>query len=190
MSKQEEVYIFDEHTKNMWWVLVLTGILSVVFGFVAIIWPAITIGVLALLLAVFIGVTGVADIVNGIKSFSKGFFGAFLSIVVGLLLLGVSVYLLSNVGSGLAITTLVLVIALSFIVRGIVSIVIAFTEPDYKATRWINVTLGVLSVLAGLVVAWYPNAATLAWVWVIGFFAIVSGAMQIGLGLTAKDYKL
>ncbi|MEZ6331098.1 MAG: DUF308 domain-containing protein [Candidatus Saccharimonadales bacterium] len=188
MAKQSEVYMFDEHTKNMWWVLVLTGLLSVIFGFVAIIWPGITIGVLALLLAVYIGITGIADIVSGIRKFSTGFFAAALTLLVGLLFLGVSVYLLSNIGSGLAVMTLVLLIALSFIVRGVVAIVVAFADPDYRATRWLNVVVGSLSVLAGLVVAWYPSAATLAWVWVIGFFALVSGAMQIGLGFTAKDH--
>lgn len=188
MAKQSEVFVFDEHTKNMWWVLVLSGVLSVIFGFVAIIWPGITIGVLALLLAVYIGIYGVVDIVSGIKKFSSGFLSAALTTVVGLLFLGVSVYLLSNVGSGLAVATLVLVIALSFIVRGVVNIVVAFADPDYKATRWLNVVIGALSILAGLVVVWYPDAATLAWVWVIGFFALVSGALQIGLGFTAKDH--
>lgn len=188
MAKQSEVFLFDEHTKNTWWVLVLSGVLSVIFGFVAIIWPSITIGVLALLLAVYIGVYGVVDIVNGIKKFSSSFFAAALTTLVGLLFLGVSVYLLSNIGSGLAVATLVLVIALSFIVRGLVAIVVAFADPDYRATRWLNVVIGGLSILAGLVVVWYPNAATLAWVWVIGFFALVSGALQIGLGFTAKDY--
>lgn len=188
MAKQSEVFLFDEHTKNTWWVLVLSGVLSVIFGFVAIIWPGITIGVLALLLAVYIGVYGVVDIVIGIKKFSSGFFAAALTTLVGILFLGVSVFLLSNVGSGLAVATLVLVIALSFIVRGLVAIVVAFADPDYRATRWLNVVIGGLSILAGLVIVWYPNAAALAWVWVIGFFALVSGALQIGLGFTAKDY--
>lgn len=188
MAKQSEVFVFDEQTKNMWWVLVVSGVLSVIFGFVAIIWPGITVAVLALLLAVYIGVTGVVDIVNGIRRFGSGFMSAALTLLVGLLELGVAVFLLRNAGSGLAIATLVLLIALSFIVRGVVSIVVAFADPDYRATRWLNVVLGGLSILAGLVVVWYPGAATLAWVWVVGFFALVSGALQIGLGFTAKDH--
>jgi uncharacterized membrane protein HdeD (DUF308 family) len=188
MAKQSEVFAFDDQTKNMWWVLVLSGVLSVIFGFVAIIWPGITIAVLALLLAVYIGVNGVVDIVSGIRKFGSGFLAAALTLLVGLLQLGVAVYLLRNVGSGLAIATLVLLIALTFIVRGVVGIVVAFSDPDYRATRWLNVVLGGLSILAGLVVVWYPQAATLAWVWVVGFFALVSGALQIGLGFTAKDH--
>lgn len=187
MAKTNDVYLFDEDTKNMWWVLVVGGLLSVIFGFVAIIWPGITVGVLALLLAVYIGVNGVIDIVNGIKRLGKNVFNAILTLLLGFLEVGVSVYLLSNIGSGLAVATLALLIALSFIVRGLFIIVLAFADPDYKATRWLNVVMGALAILAGLVVVWWPGAATLAWVWVIGMFAIVAGALQIGLGFSAKD---
>lgn len=188
MAKQSEIYAFDEQTKSMWWVLVVTGLLSVIFGFVAIIWPGLTIGVLALLFAVWLGVSGVVDIVNGIRRFTSGVLAAMLMLLIGILQLGVSVYLLRNVGSGLAVATLVLLIALSFIVRGVVGIVISFADPDYRATRWLNVVMGGLSILAGLVIVWYPQAATLAWVWVVGLFALVSGALQIGLGFTAKEH--
>lgn len=187
MAKTEEMYLFDEDTKNMWWVLVVGGLLSVIFGFVAIIWPGITVGVLALLLAVYIGVAGVFDIVNGIKRLGKNVFNAILTLLLGLLEVGVSVYLLSNVGSGLAIATLALLIAISFIVRGIFLIVLAFGDPDYRGTRWLNVVMGALAIIAGLVVIWWPGAATLAWVWVVGMFAIVAGALQIGLGFSAKE---
>lgn len=182
-----ELYQFDDSTKNLWWALVLGGVLSVIFGFVAIIWPGITVGVLALLMAVFIGITGVLDLVHSIKQFGDNVFKGILQLVLGLLEVGVSVYLLSNVGTGLAVATLVLVIALSFIIRGILGIVMAFADPDYKATRWLNVAMSALAILAGLVIVWYPVSATLAWVWVIGLFAIISGAMQIALGFTAKD---
>jgi uncharacterized membrane protein HdeD (DUF308 family) len=187
MAKQAEVFAFDDQTKNLWWVLVVTGVLSVIFGFVAIIWPGITVGVLALLLAVYIGVQGVVDIVGGIRRFSSGVFAAMLVLLLGLLQLGVAVFLLSNIGSGLAIMTLTLVIALSFIIRGIFLVVVSFTDPDMRAARWLNVVMGALAILAGLVIIWYPGPATLAWVWVVGFFALVSGAIQIALGFSAKE---
>ena len=186
-STTSDLYQFDDNTKNMWWALVMGGVLSVIFGFVAIIWPGITVGVLALLLAVFIGVLGVLDIVHSVKQFGVNAFKAFLQLVLGLLEVGVGVYLLSNVGSGLAIATLILLLVLSFIVRGVITIVLAFADPDYKATRWLNVGVGALSVIVGLVIAWWPVGGTLAWVWVVGFFAIVAGAIQIALGFTAKE---
>lgn len=182
-----EVFEFEEHEMTAWWVPVVTGILSVIFGFVAMIWPAITVGVLALLLAVFIGVYGVMDIVRSVRAFSNGFFNGLLRMVLGLLEIGVSVYLLRHAGSGLAIATLALLIAISFITRGVIAIVLAFSAETSSGVRWFNIIMGGLAILAGMVVIWYPGAATLAWVWVLGFFAIVTGAMEIALGFTAKD---
>ena len=63
-TKSVEVFEFDETSKKSWWTLVVGGVVSVLFGFVAMIWPGITVGVLALLLAVFLGVVGVLDIVR------------------------------------------------------------------------------------------------------------------------------
>jgi uncharacterized membrane protein HdeD (DUF308 family) len=187
MAKNANVLEFDQDSKNLWWVLVLTGVLSVIFGFVAIIWPEITVGVLALLFAVFIGVNGVVDVVNGIRKLGKSVFSGLLNLLIGFLAIGVSVFLLSNVGSGLALATLVLVISLSFIVRGVLVMVLSFSEPDLHSSRWFGFFIGTLSILAGLVIAWYPVGATLAWVWVVGLFALITGAMQIAVGLTAKD---
>lgn len=182
-----EVYEFEEDDKRAWWTLVVGGIISVLFGFVAIIWPGITVGVLALLLAVYIGVDGVINIVRSVRKFGSSFFSGLLRLVLGLLEVGVSVYLLRHVGSGLAIATLALVIAISFIARGIVGIVLAFDSESSDGVRWFNAIIGALAILAGLVVVWYPGAATVAWVWVVGFFALVAGSMEIALGFMAKD---
>ena len=180
------VYKFEEDDQRAWWMFVVGGIISVIFGFVAMIWPGITVGVLALLLAVFVGVYGVIDIVRSVKKFEQSFFSGLLRLLLGLLEVGVSVYLLRHVGSGLAIATLALLIAISFITRGVIGIVLAFDAETSSGVRWFNAIIGGLAILAGLVVIWYPGAATLAWVWVIGFFALVNGAMEIALGFAAK----
>ncbi|MBP9813177.1 DUF308 domain-containing protein [Candidatus Saccharibacteria bacterium] len=189
MAKKEtmEVFEFDETSKNAWWTLVIGGLISVVFGFVAMIWPGITVGVLALLLAVFLGVYGVLDIVRSLKKFKDSFLSGFLTLVLGLLEVGVSVFLLSNVGSGLAIATLALLVAISFIVRGVIGMVLAFDSASSTGTRWLNGGVGALAIIAGLVIVWYPVSGTLAWIWVVGLFAIIGGAFEIALGFMAKE---
>ncbi len=189
MAKQQtnEVFDFDEASRNVWWTLVLGGLISVIFGFVAMIWPGITVGVLALLLAVFLGVYGVLDIVRSLKKFKDSFLSGFLGLVLGLLEVGVSVFLLSNVGSGFAVATLALLVAISFIVRGVIGMVLAFDSAASSGTRWLNGGVGALAIIAGLVIVWYPVSGTLAWIWVVGLFAIISGAFEIAMGFMAKD---
>lgn len=189
MVKQQtvEVFEFDEVSRNAWWTLVIGGLISVIFGFVAMIWPGITVGVLALLLAVFLGVYGVLDIIRSLKRFKDSFLSGFLSLVLGLLEVGVSVFLLSNVGSGFAIATLALLVAISFIVRGVIGMVLAFDSNSSSGTRWLNGGIGALAIIAGLVIVWYPVSGTLAWIWVVGLFSIIAGAFEIAMGFMAKD---
>ena len=186
-SQSVEVFEFDETSKKVWWTLVLGGIISVIFGFVAMIWPQITVGVLALLLAVFLGVYGVLDIVRSLRRFKDSFLSGALSLILGFLEVGVSVFLLRHVGSGLAVATLALLVAISFIVRGVIGLVLAFDSTSSNGTRWLNGAIGLLAIVAGLVIVWYPVAGVTAWVWVVGMFAIIAGAMEIAIGFMAKD---
>lgn len=185
-SKEIEVFEFDETSKKTWWTLIIGGLVSVVFGFVAVIWPGITVGVLALLLAVFLGVVGVLDIVRSLHKFKSGFLGGLLTMLLGFLEVGVAMYLLHNRGSGIAVATLGLLVGISFIVRGVLGAVLAFDSQSSTGTRWINAILGLLAIVVGMVVVYYPVAGALAWVWVVGLFAIVAGAFEIGFGFMAK----
>jgi uncharacterized membrane protein HdeD (DUF308 family) len=187
-TKSVEVFEFDETSKKSWWTLVVGGVVSVLFGFVAMIWPGITVGVLALLLAVFLGVVGVLDIVRSFRKFNHSFMSGFVSLLLGVLSVGVSVFLLSRVGSGLAVATLALLVAISFIVRGVLGMILAFDSSESSnGTRWMNGIVGALAIVAGLAIVWYPVEGTLVWVWVVGLFSIIAGAFEIALGFMAKD---
>jgi uncharacterized membrane protein HdeD (DUF308 family) len=184
---RKQVHVFEEDDKGIWWMFVLTGLVSVVFGFVSIIWPRLTVGVFALLIAVFIGINGVIDLSRSMRKMLHNLFSGTLRALLGLLEIGVAVYLLRHVGSNIAIATLALFIAISFVTRGIVGIVLAYDAKISSSVRMYHFITGGLAVLAGLVVAWYPGPATLAWVWVVGFFALVSGAMEITIGYMIKE---
>lgn len=188
MAKQtDEVFVFDESSKKVWWTLVVGGVVSVIFGFVAMIWPGVTVGVLALLLAVFLGVYGVLDIIRSFKKFKDSFLSGLLTLVLGFLEVGVAVFLLRHVGTGLAVGTLALLVAISFVVRGIIGVVLAFDSAASAGTRWLNAAIGALAIVAGLVIAWYPQAGLTAWIWVVGMFAIIAGSLEIAVGFMAKD---
>jgi uncharacterized membrane protein HdeD (DUF308 family) len=187
MAKAQEVYVFDEVTKDTWWTLVVGGVLTVIFGFVAVIWPGITVGVLALLFAVLLGVLGVIDIVRSVRAFKTGFLNGAMRAVLGVLELGVSIFLLNRVGTGIAVATLGLVIALSLIVRGVVGVVLAFDKEASSGVRWLDGLVGGAAIIAGLVIVWYPVKGAIAWVWVLGLFALVAGAIEIATGFMARD---
>lgn len=173
--------------RSEWWVLILRGFAAILFGFAALIWPGITLGVLVLLVALIVGVLGVADIITGVRWLIKTKWNGFMWLVLGFLEIGVAVFFLRRIGTGIAVLTFVLLLSLALIVRGLVSLVEAFDRKVATATRWLSIIMGLLAIVAGVVITVYPDRATLAFVWVLGLYALIIGAMEIALGLMAKE---
>jgi uncharacterized membrane protein HdeD (DUF308 family) len=170
-----------------WWMPVVLGIASVLFGFAALIWPGLTIGVMAALMAILFAVYGIVDIVVGIKRVKIDTLTGVLTVLLGVLQLGIAVYLFHHRGSGLTIALFVLLIAIGFIVRGVIGVFSAFSSEVSSGWRWVNVILGLLYIIAGIYIINYPVQGSLAFVWVLGLLALITGPLYIALGLELKD---
>lgn len=165
-----------------WWLILLRGIAALVFGILALSRPGITLAVLVLLFGVYALVDGVFSVV-GAASGWRHREDRWLLLLEGLLGIGAGFVTLQAPG----ITTLALVffIAAWALATGILRIVAAIRlRKEIKGEIWM-----VLSGLAGIVFAFLvmerPAAGALALVWLIGWFAIVMGAM-----LTLLSFKL
>jgi uncharacterized membrane protein HdeD (DUF308 family) len=176
----------DVNSRSEWWVLIVRGFAALLFGFAVLVWPSVTLGILVLLVALLVGALGVTDTVTGVRWLIKEKWNGFMWLVLGFVEVGVTVFLLQRVQS-VAVLTFVLLVALAFVLRGLVAIVEAFDQKAATVTKWFSVVVGVLAVAAGVVVAVYPNRANLDFVWVFGLFALLTGAMETAIGLMAKE---
>ncbi|WOF45010.1 DUF308 domain-containing protein [Sphingopyxis indica] len=57
-------------------------------------------------------------------------------------------------------------------------------------SHWLDILLGILSILAALFVFWNPLAGALALVWIIGGFIILSGALEFAGGLQSRHHRV
>lgn len=170
--------------QDMWWILLLEGLFLLLFGFVAIGWPGLTVVTLVFAFAIYILLSGVLNIVHSIVG-TKNHGYWFLTLIMGIIEVAVGVYALNN--PGLTIAVLVLLIGFTFIVRGVLGIVSAFS-PMYKDThKLLLIVVGVLSVLAGIIILRYPLVGTLAFTWVIGVYALIAGAIMVALSISVKE---
>ena len=53
---------------HYWWLVVLRGVLAIIFGVLAFIWPDITIGALVLLFGIYALVDGISALASGIAN--------------------------------------------------------------------------------------------------------------------------
>lgn len=168
---------------DYWWVLTLRGALAIVFGIAAVFWPGITLLTLLYLFSAYILVSGIVDIVHGIGSIFRRA-SWFLVLILGLVELGVGVYLLRH--PGVTFATFILLIGFMLIIRGVFEGIAAFSDNLSSTNRVLMIIVSLVALLAGIVLLFQPEKAGVAFVWILGLYALVVGPVLIALSLDLK----
>lgn len=163
-----------------------SGAFSILAGVLVLVWPGITLVTLVLLISIWLLVSGVFSLIQGIMSINKGGWAWLALCGLGILQLGVGAYLVQR--PGVTALTVVTLLGLLFVVQGFVFVVRTFTTPNVDGgQRALSMLFGVLSLIAGVWVWRYPLQGGLAFVWLVGLYAIVSGALQIAAAAKADQ---
>jgi len=173
-----------ELVKKMWWVLAVRGVLGILFGVFAIAWPGATLAGLIVALAIYALVDGVLTLVAAIRRYPAGEPWA-LSFLDGLL--DLAFFALMVVAPAQSTATLWFITAGWAIGSGIVAIV-GGVASVYPIGGALVSEVGIASALLGMWMIAWPKAAAFALSWMIGLYAIVSGALF--LGLAAQMHRL
>jgi len=160
------------------------GIVSVIFGVLAFIWPGITVLALTLLYGAYAFLDGALCLTAAVtgsndKSTSTGWL-----LFVGIL--GVAVGVLTFAWPGLSAFTLVTLIGAWALMIGIFEIVGAIRLRKEIEDEWLLILSGAISVLFGLAILLAPGAGALALVWAIGAYAIAAGVLMAGFALRLR----
>ena len=158
--------------------LVLQGIVAIVFGISAVFWPGLTTEILVYLFAAFLLIDGVIALIWGLMKL-KNVMRTTLIILLALLELGVGLYLIRN--PEVAFATVILILGFALIVRGVFSFVHAFAGIESSTVKTMHAILGVLGVVIGIFILAQPVAGGLAFIWVLGLYALISGPVMIAM---------
>ena len=164
-----------------WWLLLLRGILAIIFGVLAFLWPGLTIIILTALFAAFALVDGIVALVVGIHA--RWWMEALLGV------LGIIAGILAFSFPHLTALTLLLIIAVWAIVRGIFEIAAAIQLRKVMANEWALIFAGVCSIIFGIILFARPAVGALAVVWIIGFWAFVLGIFEIMLSFKVRRHQ-
>jgi uncharacterized membrane protein HdeD (DUF308 family) len=163
-----------------WWMPVVRGAAAILFGALAVIWPGIS-----LLALVFLwGAYAVADGVFGLMLAAGAGAGGRRwgwPLVEGLLSIGAG--LVAFIWPGMTALVLLVLIAIWAVLTGILEIVAAVELRRAIQGEWMLALSGVLSIAFGVLMLVFPGAGALAFVTIIGAYAVLFGALLVGLGL-------
>ncbi len=160
-----------------WWVVALRGVLGIVFGVIAIIWPGITLLSLVLLFSAYMLVDGVLAVLSAVRAAGRG--DRWLLLVVeGLLRIAVGV--LAFLWPAITIFAFVLIVAVWSIVSGSMMVAAAFRLNRAYGRGWMGIG-GFLSVVFGVLLIIAPPVGAIILTWWIGIYAVVFGAVLLVL---------
>jgi len=175
--------------KKYWWLIALRGVLGIIVGIFAIVWPGISLAVFLLLLAVYLLVEGVLLVLSGLFSMGKDWHWLAL-LLEGALALVVGWIIISNPGSAvLTLAFLVQILALWLILGGVLRVVLAIAVRKKIKNEFFLIGSGILSVLVGFWIFSQPGIGLLALIWLFGFSAIVMGIFYTAFGMRLKEVK-
>jgi uncharacterized membrane protein HdeD (DUF308 family) len=175
-----------ETLRRGWWLILLRGILAVIFGIMALVWPGITVLALVLLWGVYAVVDGASEIGLAVRG-GEGLTGGGRWALALLGLFGVAAGVIAFLWPGITALVLAYLIGFWAILTGVMEIVAAVRLREEIDNEWLMGISGALSVVLGAILVIAPGAGVLGLVTVIAIFAIAWGITLILLSFRVRN---
>jgi uncharacterized membrane protein HdeD (DUF308 family) len=168
-----------------WWAVALRGLAAILFGVLTLLVPGLTLLVLVLLF-------GIYSLADGLFTLLLAWRRARISsqsrwwtlLLEGLLSVGVGIVAL--VWPGISSLALLYLIAIWSVGTGVLEIFSALRLRRQITGEGFLILQGVLSVLFGLALVVFPASGALVIAWLIGFYALLIGALLLALAFRLR----
>jgi len=170
-----------------WWLVVLRGVLAILFGILAFVWPGVTWLTLIVMFGVYAIVDGIIAIVSGLsRSQETPRWWTFL--IEGLL--GIGAGIVALVWPEVTSLVLIYLIAGWAIITGILEIAAAIRLRNEISNEWMLGLGGLVSIGLGILLFFQPAAGGLAIIWTIAAYALIFGVLLVILGFRLRSWKV
>jgi len=166
-----------------WWVLLLRGGVSILFGIAAYMWPGMTLVTLVSLFGAFAFVDGCF---SAYQAFSGRKENEYWWVLLLEGLLGVAFGLIAYQAPGITATVLILYIGFWAMATGAMRIILAVRLRKEIDGEWWMALAGLTSIVFGLLMVARPGAGALAALWIVALWSIVGGVFLVFLAFKVK----
>ncbi len=165
-----------EKISRNWWLYAVRGVVAIIFGVVALIWPGQALQALVLVFGAYALVDGIFAIFAGIASYR--YFDRWWAVLLEGVA-GVVIGLLTFLWPSITAFVLLYFIAGWALITGIFEIVAAIQLRSVIKDEWMLILGGLLSIVFGVLLFVFPGAGALSVVWLIGIYAVIFGISEI-----------
>ena len=169
--------------RRTWWVFLIGGLASVVFGIFAFLSPGVALLVLSLFFAAAILVDGASNIVGAVQHREKD--GWWIMLLIGILGVVAGGYALLN--PPVSMMAFIFLVAFEAILLGVFLLMLGYKVRKATSREWILYLTGALSVLFGILVIMNPTAGSRSVVYLIAGWALVIGALKVLFAFKVKN---
>jgi uncharacterized membrane protein HdeD (DUF308 family) len=167
-----------------WWMVALRGLIAVLFGVAALVWPRLALEILVLLFGAFALADGIIAALVAIQS-RHIFDGWWVWLLEGLV--GLAIGVAAFIWPALTERVLLYLIAAWAIITGVLEVIAALGLREIIERVWLLALDGILSVILGVLLVIRPAAGAVALAWLIGLYAIVAGVLLLVLGFWLRS---
>lgn len=159
---------------DIWWSLMLRGLLAVTVGIAALVWPKVTVALLIKLIGLYVLVDGAVGVISVMRARQTGLEMApgVISIAIGLILL---------FWPDVSGRFLMIVVGLWALFQGGTLLWAGLQSDSMDPERGSAIKVGAAVAIAGLVLVLWPDSGTITIALVFGFAALVVGSLLIYL---------
>jgi uncharacterized membrane protein HdeD (DUF308 family) len=162
--------------------LILLGVLGVIVGVIAIVWPGVTIAALVILFAIYAFIAAGLQAMRAFSSRTAGpVFGHLL-----LALIDLAAGVVALAWPGPTALVLVLVVAIWAFVAGFAEILAAFGSGETAGTRTMYIVTGLISIAFGIVLSARPSIGAVTLALLFGLFSMIYGVSEIVAGVQMR----
>jgi uncharacterized membrane protein HdeD (DUF308 family) len=165
---------------------VVRGAVAILLGIITLTWPAITLSGLVLLFGLYALLDGIFNIVSAWRA-SKAHERWAVLVFEGIA--GIIAAVVTFTWPAITALALVFIVAAWAVVTGIFEIVAAVRLRKYIKGEWLLILGGVASVVFGILLTVSPLLGVLVLAIWLGVYALIFGAMLVGLGLRLRTWS-
>jgi uncharacterized membrane protein HdeD (DUF308 family) len=169
--------------KRTWWVFLVGGIASVIFGLLAFSQPMTAWLVVAVFFAAAILVDGVSNVIGSIGNRDKD--GWWIMLLMGVLGVLAGGYALLN--PHISMQAFILLVAFEAIMLGAFLVMLGYKVRATSEREWLLYLTGGLSILFGILVIIRPALGGVTVILMIASWAIITGVLKIIFAFKVKN---
>lgn len=176
---------FTSLFKQIWWVVLLRGIFAVIFGIIALAWPAITVWALVVVFAVYAIVDGIVLVIHSIRDREKiDGWGWWLGMGVVSVVAGI----VALAWPGITALAFLYVIAFYALLFGITGAIGALRFRKVPDSGWVwSLLSGILAVVFGVLLLLFPGSGILSLIVLVGIYAILFGLLLVVMSFQVRS---